>query len=57
MTTKTGLFDALGELATEISGEKTAAAKTAAPTPADPGGYQGPSTHPTTSEDNMVSRH
>jgi hypothetical protein len=52
-TTKEGLFDALGGLTAEIGQEKQAAHdKSAAPEPNDPGGYQGPSSHPTTSIDN-----
>jgi len=52
------LFGALHNLADEITTEKQAAhlTKTAdshgSPTPDDPGGYQGKSTHPTTSVDN-----
>jgi hypothetical protein len=51
---KVTLFNALNTLADEIVQEKTAAAQTksAAPTPSDPGGYQGASSHPTTSIDN-----
>jgi len=60
MTTKTAstqkgtLFNALTSLADEIGTEKTAAAqeKSAAPTPSDPGGYDGASSHPTTGIDN-----
>jgi hypothetical protein len=52
------LFDALSALADEIQVEKTAAAagheKTGAPTPPDPGGYQGASTHPTADADNSA---
>jgi len=46
------LFAQLNALAEEISGgaEKSAAqTKVAGPTPADPGGYQGASSHPSTS--------
>lgn len=48
------LFDQLNALAAEIaqSPVKTAAEKSAGPVPADPGGYQGASSHPTTSADN-----
>lgn len=50
------LFDQLNALAAEIaqSPVKTAAEKSAGPVPADPGGYQGASSHPTTSADNGV---
>lgn len=51
------LFAQLNALAEEINGgaEKAAAQKKAdGPTPADPGGYQGASTHPSTSVDNDV---
>lgn len=50
------LFDQLNALAAEIaqSPVKTAAEKSAGPVPADPGGYQGASAHPTTSADNGV---
>ena len=51
------LFAQLNALAEEISGgaEKSAAqTKVAGPTPADPGGYQGASSHPSTSVDNDV---
>jgi len=52
------LFDALTALADEIQEEKQAAAsgrvKTGAPTPPDPGGYQGASTHPTADADNSA---
>lgn len=48
------LFAELNALAEEISGnaEKVAAEKAAAPTPADPGGYAGPSSHPSAHADN-----
>jgi hypothetical protein len=50
------LFAQLNALAEEISQSpvKTAAEKSAGPVPADPGGYQGASSHPTTSADNGV---
>lgn len=50
------LFAQLNALAEEIaqSPVKTAAEKSAGPVPADPGGYQGASSHPTTSADNGV---
>jgi hypothetical protein len=50
------LFDQLNALAAEIaqSPVKTAAEKSASPVPSDPGGYQGASSHPTTSADNGV---
>lgn len=50
------LFAQLNALAEEISqgSVKAAAEKAAGPTPADPGGYQGASSHPTTSVDNNV---
>lgn len=51
------LFAQLNALAEEINGsaEKSAAQqKVAGPTPADPGGYQGASSHPSTSVDNDV---
>lgn len=52
------LFAQLNALAEEISQSavKTAAEKQAGPTPADPGGYQGASSHPTTSVDNNVQK-
>ncbi|MHC4609493.1 MAG: hypothetical protein ACYS7M_04010 [Planctomycetota bacterium] len=58
-TKKGALFTALRTLADEIQEEKTAAAKGQtkageSPTPPDPGGYQGPSTHPTTGVDNSA---
>lgn len=58
-TQKASLFSALGTLADEISGigKQASAApriKTAGPVPADPGGYQGPSSHPSTGIDNDV---
>lgn len=48
------LFAELNALAEEISAgaEKIAAEKAAAPCPADPGGYKGPSSHPSASADN-----
>jgi len=48
------LFAQLNALAEEISHSavKSAAEKSAAPVPSDPGGYQGASSHPTTSADN-----
>lgn len=58
MTTQKGsLFSALTALATEIQTEKTAATKPRTkqadnPVPADPGGYQGASSHPTANVDN-----
>jgi hypothetical protein len=50
------LFDQLNALAAEIaqSPVKAAAEKSAGPVPADPGGYQGASSHPTTDADNGV---
>jgi len=61
MSQSSTLFGALRTLADEIGSEKTAAAngngrekRADGPTPADPGGYQGPSTHPTTGVDNRV---
>ena len=49
------LFAQLNALADEISqSTKAAAEKVAGPTPSDPGGYQGASSHPTTSVDNSV---
>ena len=56
-TQKQSLFGALNTLAQEIGNEKTAAALVKAgdgPTPSDPGGYQGSSTHPTAKVDNNV---
>lgn len=52
------LFAQLNALAEEISqnAEKVAAAKQASPVPADPGGYQGPSSHPSVSVDNDVQK-
>lgn len=52
------LFAQLNALAEEISQSavKTAAEKQAGPTPSDPGGYQGASSHPTTSVDNNVQK-
>ena len=51
---KGGLLASLTMLAGELGAEKTASAQKQAetPTPDDPGGYQGASTHPTTSVDN-----
>lgn len=54
-TQKGSLFSALHNLTDEIQTEKTAAARSKqaeSPTPADPGGYQGATTHPTKSIDN-----
>lgn len=48
------LFAQLNALAEEISQSKSAAVKSAGPVPADPGGYQGASTHPSVSADNGV---
>jgi hypothetical protein len=50
------LFAQLNALAEEIaqSPVKSAADKSASPVPADPGGYQGASSHPTTTADNGV---
>lgn len=50
------LFDQLNALAEEISQSpvKTAAEKAAGPVPSDPGGYQGASSHPSTSVANDV---
>lgn len=62
-TTKTAsarrdLFSALESVAADISREKSAAAgqrtKVAGPTPPDPGGYAGKSSHPSASIDNNV---
>ena len=52
------LFAQLNALADEIShnAEKVAAAKSASPTPADPGGYQGASSHPSAHVDNDVQK-
>lgn len=52
------LFAQLNALAEEISqnAEKVAAAKQASPVPADPGGYKGPSSHPSVSVDNDVQK-
>lgn len=52
------LFAQLNALAEEISQStvKAAAEKQAGPTPSDPGGYQGASSHPTTSVDNNVQK-
>jgi hypothetical protein len=56
--TPRSLFAQLNALAEEISqnAEKVAAAKSAAPVPADPGGYQGASTHPSAHVDNNVQK-
>jgi hypothetical protein len=56
--TPRSLFAQLNALAEEISqnAEKVAAAKSASPVPADPGGYQGASAHPSTSVDNNVQK-
>jgi len=52
------LFAQLNALAEEISqgAEKVAAVKEAAPVPADPGGYQGSSAHPSAHVDNNVQK-
>jgi hypothetical protein len=52
------LFAQLNALAEEISSSsiKAAAEKSAGPTPADPGGYQGSSSHPSASVDNNVQK-
>lgn len=52
------LFAQLNALAEEISqnAEKVAAVKEAAPVPADPGGYQGASAHPSAHVDNNVQK-
>lgn len=52
------LFAQLNALAEEISqnAEKVAAAKQASPVPADPGGYQGASSHPSAHVDNNVQK-
>lgn len=52
------LFSQLNALAEEISqsAEKVAAAKQASPVPADPGGYQGQSSHPSAHVDNDVQK-
>jgi hypothetical protein len=52
------LFAQLNALAEEISqnAEKVAAAKSASPVPADPGGYQGASSHPSAHVDNDVQK-
>jgi hypothetical protein len=56
--TPRSLFAQLNALAEEISqnAEKVAAAKSASPVPADPGGYQGASTHPSAHVDNNVQK-
>ena len=56
--TPRSLFAQLNALAEEISqnSEKVAAAKSAAPVPSDPGGYQGASTHPSAHVDNNVQK-
>jgi hypothetical protein len=56
--TQRSLFAQLNALAEEISqnAEKVAAAKQAAPVPADPGGYKGPSSHPSAHVDNDVQK-
>ncbi len=54
-TQKGSLFSALHALTDEIQTEKTAAARAKqaeSPTPDDPGGYQGATTHPTKNIDN-----
>ncbi len=57
-TQKATLFSALNALASEIDGiEKQSSAqlvKRAGPVPSDPGGYQGPTTHPVKDIDNDV---
>lgn len=52
------LFAQLNALAEEISqsAEKVAAVKEAAPVPADPGGYQGATAHPSAHVDNNVQK-
>lgn len=52
------LFAQLNALAEEISSSsiKAASEKSAGPTPADPGGYQGSSSHPSASVDNNVQK-
>ena len=52
------LFAQLNALAEEISqtAEKVAAVKEAAPVPADPGGYQGASAHPSANVDNNAQK-
>jgi hypothetical protein len=52
------LFAQLNALAEEISqsATKTAAEKSAGPVPADPGGYQGASSHPSADMDNDVQK-
>lgn len=57
MTQKASLFSALHALSDEITTEKTAAVRPRTkqadnPVPADPGGYQGSSTHPSAHIDN-----
>jgi hypothetical protein len=56
--TPRSLFAQLNALAEEIShnAEKVAAAKSASPVPADPGGYQGASSHPSAHVDNNVQK-
>ena len=56
--TPRSLFAQLNALAEEISqnSEKVAAAKSASPVPADPGGYQGASSHPSAHVDNNVQK-
>lgn len=56
--TQRSLFAQLNALAEEISqtAEKVAAAKSAAPVPADPGGYQGATSHPSAHVDNNVQK-
>lgn len=51
---RVSLFSGLHALADEIASEKTAAHRKAAetPTPSDPGGYQGATTHPTKDTEN-----
>lgn len=50
------LLAALNDMTNSISLEKQAMQKTAGPTPADPGGYAGPSSHPTTKIDNNAQK-
>jgi len=51
-STNKSLFSALTALSTELQEEKRAAYKAAASVPADPGGMDGKSTHPSASVDN-----
>lgn len=52
MSQKSSLFSALNALCADIGNEKAASVKSAAPEPADPGGYDGPSSHPSADVDN-----